>query len=775
MKRTLLVFLFSFCIITLLNAATLTASQSGNWSDASTWGGVAPTGSTDVVTIGAGITVTLTADAQASNITINGTLNDNGFTLTLARSNNTGAVITTGSGGTHVSTGSGSITLSGTGTIKISSSTGTVLTLGNLTINPTATGSTNICYISGGSIVVTGTLTLSSSSPFSLGGKILTLYKPVTNASSFATTSITLTGAGSGTSVVATGTLILKGNNSAIIPSSLLSTTSPITSLTVDVGAGNTYTLPGNLTLSAGKLIITSGTLSTGTNTLSVGAASSQIAPNAVLSVPSGGTANFNGLSLTIQSDATGSGSIAAVGGTLSGVSAVTVQKYIPAKRAFRFIGHPFNASLALSGLTGLDITGTGGSTNGFVTTTTNNPSAFWYDPTAGNSGTNPDPGWTAFTSTNGAGANAWGQYKGINILVRGTAGQGTDGNAYTPSATTIAATGSLNIGNQTVTATLGTNSGYNLISNPYPSSIDLQKLTLGSGISPNYYLWDLSLGTRGGYTTVAYNASSTYVIPMATALFVRATSASNNTVGFTEAAKTTASLTNSNLAGMLNSVSLQLSSANTTWDNLQINFEDNATAGVDRKDAVKLMNPEVSLYSLTNNGTKLAIDYRPAANVTVPIGISGLPSTVTDYTFTVSKAGVNSDLFLHDQLTDSWTKIENGASYTFSSSEVAINNRFEVTAAKVASLSAATADGTYTANVYTTPSKIIVKYNAPNAVTTSVRIAGLNGNIIDSKNAGTQTSGTVEFAAGSLAQGLYVVEVMLGNQVITQKSLNNF
>ncbi|MFX5634086.1 hypothetical protein ABTE18_19525, partial [Acinetobacter baumannii] len=82
-----------------------------------------------------------------------------------------------------------------------------------------------------------------------------------------------------------------------------------------------------------------------------------------------------------------------------------------------------------------IDITGIGGNANGFTTTATNNPSAFWYDPTTGNSSNNPDPGWTAFTNAN---TLSWAKAQGIRLLIRGAKGEGLTGVSYTPSAATF-------------------------------------------------------------------------------------------------------------------------------------------------------------------------------------------------------------------------------------------------------------------------------------------------------------------------------------------------
>jgi hypothetical protein len=801
MKRSLLFFIPFLLFIQLSNAGTVTwtATKSGNWNDPTVWtisgtnsanhtypssNGWSDTSSQKDAVIVPGFTVTLTANSMAYNLALqNGTLQDGGFSLSLFQNgtSTTGStpltVTSSGNIGTH--SGTGSIILVGNGYLKIYAGSG--LTVGNLTINQVTPYQyfNNICALNSGNLIVTGIFTLNNSGVFCLGTKTLTLYNSIVGAANFSAGSV-VTGNGtssltSGSSVSTAGAIVFK-NSSVIFPANLLSTSSPLTGLTIDVGSGNTYTLPGNLTMSSGKLVITSGTFSTGTNTLSVGAASSSIAPGAILVVASGGTANFNGQTLTIQSDVTGSGSIAAVNGTLSGVSAVTVQKYIPGKRAFRLIGHPFSNSIALNKISGLDMTGTG---VGFTSTATNNPSVFWYNTSAGNSSSNPDPGWTAFTDTTLANTQ-WSQYRGINILVRGALGEGLTGSAYTPSATTISiasnslSPGSLNVGNQTVTAIFGTNSGYNLISNPYPSSIDLQKLTLGANISPNFYLWDLSLGTRGGYTTVAYTGSGNYIIPIASAFFVRATAATNNTIGFTESAKSSAALSNTNLAGTANSIALQLKGENDIiWDNLLINFDDNAANGTDKKDALKLLNPDASFYTINADGASLAIDYRPLSNkISIPLGIT--TSANNKYTIQVSAltAATNSTIFLHDKLTDTYTKIETGASYSFTATSTeALNNRFEITSAKSSNtLTTETTAGNYTATVSSTPTQFIINYSAPSAAATTVRLINTNGIAVRTTNAGIQTKGTITIANSQFAQGLYIVEVKMGNQTIIQK-----
>ncbi len=98
-------------------------------------------------------------------------------------------------------------------------------------------------------------------------------------------------------------------------------------------------------------------------------------------------------------------------------------------RRAFYVLGHPFTDAIGLSMMKdSIDITGAGGSANGFITTATNQPSAFSYNAVTGNDSSGVDAGWAAFTNTNGQNDNAWKRYQGIRILVRGRPGQGLDG-----------------------------------------------------------------------------------------------------------------------------------------------------------------------------------------------------------------------------------------------------------------------------------------------------------------------------------------------------------
>src|ERR1043165_5037258 len=90
-----------------LSGTTFTASQSGNWSSASTWGGAGVPGAGDTATVGTPWTVTVDVAVTVANLTLNtGTINGSqALTVTSAMSWNGGTM--SGSGSPVIPRGSG--------------------------------------------------------------------------------------------------------------------------------------------------------------------------------------------------------------------------------------------------------------------------------------------------------------------------------------------------------------------------------------------------------------------------------------------------------------------------------------------------------------------------------------------------------------------------------------------------------------------------------------------------------------------------------------------
>jgi hypothetical protein len=419
------------------------------------------------------------------------------------------------------------------------------------------------------------------------------------------------------------------------------------------------YSILNNLSLSSGASTSLNHTLNI-TSNKSVGTV--KLSDSAQL--------NTNGY-LILTASEKGTSSLATLGKDAVIIGNVEVQKFIPpGKRNFRFLAHPFANAIPLKQLTeDIDITGTEGAINGFTTTTTNNPSAFWYNPIIGDTSIN-EIGWIAFTNTNGSDNNLWYPKQGIRINLRGSKGEGLNGQAYIPSPIILHLKDSLNTGNQTAVLKKNEhNDGYNLIGNPFAAEIDMSKLQLGQNIIPNYYLWDPYLGNKGGYT--CYPFSNSIYLPSFAAFFAQTRDSSiGNTILFPETCKSS----NNNTLRVLglaekneHQLELIVEADSIVWDRTLIIFKTSATDSVDFYDAKKLMNPDLSLFSWSAEKTKLCIDTRSSSHSTrIPLGlVSTIPKT---YQLKVNQIpDINGyEFYLIDKIAEQKLKLHSGCSYSF-------------------------------------------------------------------------------------------------------------
>jgi len=558
-------------------------------------------------------------------------------------------------------------------------------------------------------------------------------------------------------------------------------TAASITANNVTFNAAATLNKP--LTVN-GVLTLTAGTLNTDVNslTLTASSASADFYPGTVLSVASGSTTNFNGNNVVLESSSKGTASIAAINGTLSGATNVTVQQFIPSGyRKFRLLGHPYTSALALSQLTdNIDITGTGGNANGFTATQTNNPSAFYFNTAAADGNGINDAGWNAFTDAVTANWNAG---QGIRILVRGALSQSgsLDGSTYTPDSVVLDMNGTINQGNiavNLVTGGSGATQGFNLVSNPYPSPVDIGSVvTAASNVVKTIYLRNPQTGS---YTTQVI--SGAYTIPANTAFFIKATA--NTALSFSESNKSTCS----SCAVVFgetdkNFIQFKAFNNNTEYDNFYVLFNNKAKEMYEpATDAVKLINDGLTLYTLSSDKQKLAADYRNAlaVNSVIPVGIM-LPASygkqsyqiqVSDYLISGMK------LSLHDKLTNSYTTIEKDAVYVLDidpSNPLSIGeNRLEiiVTQSSTTNLSVSGVVDNADVIVIKSGNTITVKYQSAQSVRTDISLLSSDGSIIQMHHLGLQQQGLLKMNNEHLASGIYLVEVLQGDKK-TVKRIN--
>ena len=299
----------------------------------------------------------------------------------------------------------------------------------------------------------------------------------------------------------------------------------------VTISTGSTLNL-GNATLSISGNLINNGSLNAGTGTLLLNGTSDQtISGNAIalnnFTVASNSTK-------TLQTPVSISGTMNLSNGVLntnnqlsflntydelsqthtngmldevtggSIVGNVLVQRYFPAKRAYRLVASPVTTTTTIrenwqtdgnvvQGF-GTHITGAGGTTNGFDATGTNNPSIFTLNTVGQN--------YEVLPNTN---ANTLSVGNAYLLMVRGDRTIDLTDNNATPSNTILESIGELHIGNFNSPNISTVENGSSLIANPYQASVDMA-LVLQNTTNLNqryYHVYDPTINSRGAFVTV--------------------------------------------------------------------------------------------------------------------------------------------------------------------------------------------------------------------------------------------------------------------------------
>lgn len=420
-----------------------------------------------------------------------------------------------------------------------------------------------------------------------------------------------------------------------------------------------------------------------GTSAVTLGNAL-RVVPSGLVDIGTGSSLTTSG-NLTIVSNASGHARIGTVSGTLTSSSSDSMQLFIPGgTRGYRLFGNPFTSALAISqfmnSATEIDITGSGGSNNGFTTTVSNNPSAYLYN-TSGNS-------WDAFTSTSQTIPVGF----GAHILVRGIKGEGLAGTSYTPSAATIRLAGQFRSGNVTTTLS-DAGFGWNLVANPYPSNIDIDQITSPTNwtnVSTAIYGYDKVSRTYSSYVKGGGGSTNNLsnIIEMGSSFLAEvAVFGSASSITFTESIKTSASSTvNSNPIftpkdERINRFKLSLvgQDENSTRIKDECFFSfGNVSTATDEFDAVSdawdLGGELIDIGIIAPNSKILSINEFPSLSgytKTIPLNVWGKVNGNYIIEFTeVSPIEEGVSIYLRDKFTGNVHDIQNG-NYSFDISDM--------------------------------------------------------------------------------------------------------
>lgn len=404
--------------------------------------------------------------------------------------------------------------------------------------------------------------------------------------------------------------------------------------------------------------------------------ASLTVNPNAVIT--NDGTVTNKG-NLIFESDETGSAYIGSGMGDFIGDA--TIERYIPAKRAFRFLTSPVTTDDFISNNWQLTthITGSKVGANGFDITNTGNPSMFGYD--------NDNQTWNALPNTDATNLITGVPYR---LMVRGDRTVDLLDNFATPSITTLIAKGELTSENTNPSpvALNETAGGFSFIGNPFQAQIDMDTVLNSNStnvLSQFYWVWDPTLGIRGAYATVMLDSGTASAgeqnqyLQAGQACFVQTMASNPASLTFTQASKSTVD-TETNVfrsSGDKTAVSGKLNlklyereaytSNKTEADGLWIFFDDAGNNDLDGYDAAKFTNLDEN-FAIANNNNLLSIENRATAIDSDKIQLHISTYRNSQYTLVAKTEGLTGETpFLHDAYTNIYTELPLNGSVEYS------------------------------------------------------------------------------------------------------------
>jgi len=381
--------------------------------------------------------------------------------------------------------------------------------------------------------------------------------------------------------------------------------------------------------------------------------------------------------------------------GTITGD--VTLERFIPAKRAFRLLSSAVSGvSIANAWQQQTHITGVGGAINGFDPTTTNNPSMFTFD----NSLVDQSGGqaWEAIANTNATNLNAGTPYR---LLVRGSRSTVDLTDNESPSSdVTLSAKGTLAAGSLATGTDLPAmatlSEQHSFIGNPYQAVVDATALNYNGDVNSNYiYVWDAKIGGvngRGGFVIVDTTTGDPVTDPLAPppgtsqanqfimpgqAFFIRNNEIINTppSITFTEAAKATGEQ-QIEVFSTSSEVYLNLSLyTQESWDAndyesdaFGIRWSPNYTTLVSDEDSGKLGNPGEN-FAVNNSNTLVGIEKRnlPESEELIPLFINNYEEE--DYVIHNQFENLPEDakFYIIDDYLETTTELVNGEAYNYS------------------------------------------------------------------------------------------------------------
>lgn len=397
-------------------------------------------------------------------------------------------------------------------------------------------------------------------------------------------------------------------------------------------------------------------------------ATGSQLNVKGTLTVASG-TLVSNG-ALRLISNASGTARIATSAGSITGN--VVVERYVPV-RGWHFTGSALGSQTIMDWnddfytqgpMPGVKIPNPGSNTS----------SIFQYNQAGTlNDGLSQFNGWEVPTTS---ALDPLARYEGYRVFI--------------PYPLTLDNVGPVSLGDKTLNLDWSgstTYIGYNLRINPHLSAINWSSVTRNN-VDNTVVIWDPNSNTYKYFGSDIFGgnlgAPTAAINPLASgqAFFVRANGPAPS-ITIPEAAKVSGGNFFRSASNQNEVFKIELANTAGQKDEALFNFINDATAGHDPKyDAGKWLNPLLSIYTLTNEGKRMAINAIPfeGSHMVVALGFEA-PAGAYTLKFSGLSALENvSQVYLRDNESGILTSIDVESTYAFTVSESGeVNNRFEL------------------------------------------------------------------------------------------------
>jgi hypothetical protein len=407
-----------------------------------------------------------------------------------------------------------------------------------------------------------------------------------------------------------------------------------------------------------------------------------------------------------------------------------------------------------------------------FSPLTSQSPSRFYTYDTANNQYSNAfDP-----TTTNFAAAT------GYLIRMPNTA------DASTPTAYAGQFTGVPNNGDIPL-ALLTTGNGYNLVGNPYPSTINLFTLQSNNStiIGNTFYMWRTTNAAGTAYCTYVPTTTTTgtYVSNGNTQSPVSFVGNIQPGQGFFVSALTTGPLVFKNAQRVTTAGSFfktkQVAAADKVWLNatnttgdfsqMAVTYFDGATQGVDAFDGKYINDSPLALTSNINND-EFTIQGRPAFDTTDVVPLNFKTAVAGDYTIAIDHSegvfAAGQSVILTDATTGTETDLTT-SSYTFTAPTGTTSSRFSLKYQKTLGTNKAIFNDN---NVAVYRSKGTLYVNAGDATIANIKVYDVQGRLVAELKNVKATSATIANLKAT-NQVLVVKITSKDNKVVTKKVVN--